>query len=233
MLQATRPQTLGDAVTDSPVGQLAWIAEKFREWTDSTDRPEDAIDRDQLLTTISVYWFTCTANSSARLYYEYGHSGAARRGQPSSAPTGLRCSHARSPGHPRSADRSNNIVHWSAFDRGGHFAALEQPGLWPGRARSSAAFVALKHDRRPHRAPPPRTSPGPSSETGRAITSTIAMSVPRPFASGLARSMREHLNHRCGNAAYGLMRGTLGPRELSNSNDATQALAATRRTLAR
>src|ERR1700723_4188411 len=71
--QGTRPQTLAYGLTDSPVGQLAWIVEKFKEWTDSTDRPEDAVSRDQMLTNVSLYWLTSTAGSSAQLYYESEH----------------------------------------------------------------------------------------------------------------------------------------------------------------
>jgi microsomal epoxide hydrolase len=70
MQQSSKPQTLAYGLTDSPAGQLAWIAEKFKEWTDSSDVIEDAVSRDRLLTNVSVYWFTGTANSSARLYYE-------------------------------------------------------------------------------------------------------------------------------------------------------------------
>ncbi len=73
-IQSTRPQTLAYALTDSPVGQLAWIAEKFKEWTDSRDRPEDAVDRDQMLTNVMLYWLTGTAGSSARIYYERAHA---------------------------------------------------------------------------------------------------------------------------------------------------------------
>src|SRR5262249_57815341 len=73
-IQSTRPQTLAYALTDSPVGQLAWIAEKFKEWTDSHDRLEDAVDRDHLLTNVMLYWLTGTAGSSARIYYERAHA---------------------------------------------------------------------------------------------------------------------------------------------------------------
>src|SRR5947209_6240136 len=72
-IQATRPQTLAYGLTDSPVGQLAWIVEKFKEWTHSSDFPEDAVDRDRLLTNVTLYWLTATAGSSARLYYETFH----------------------------------------------------------------------------------------------------------------------------------------------------------------
>src|SRR5260370_23821260 len=68
-IQSTRPQTLAYALTDSPAGQLAWITEKFGEWTDD-GLPDEAVDRDQLLTNVTVYWLTRTAGSSARLYYQ-------------------------------------------------------------------------------------------------------------------------------------------------------------------
>src|SRR4029450_9584772 len=69
-LQSTRPQTLAYALADSPVGQLAWIVEKFREWTDPPrPLPEDAVDLDQLLTDVTLYWLTGTAATSAHLYY--------------------------------------------------------------------------------------------------------------------------------------------------------------------
>jgi pimeloyl-ACP methyl ester carboxylesterase len=130
-IQSTRPQTLAYGLTDSPVGQLAWIAEKFKEWTDSRDRPEDAVDRDQLLTNVTLYWLTGTAGSAARIYYERAHAdywGAPP--EPSNAPTALA-------DFPREnfiplrhiAEQTNNIVQWTEFDRGGHFAAMEEPDL--------------------------------------------------------------------------------------------------------
>jgi len=128
-IQSTRPQTLAYGLTDSPAGQLAWIAEKFGEWTDD-GLPDEAVDRDQLLTNISVYWLTKTAGSSARLYYEAARSGAWGPPAVSTAPTGLAV-FAREIARPirRFAELSNNIVHWSEFDRGGHFAAMEAPDL--------------------------------------------------------------------------------------------------------
>ncbi|MFD8915773.1 epoxide hydrolase family protein [Streptomyces sp. NPDC059575] len=137
-IQSTRPQTLAYALTDSPVGQLAWIAEKFKEWTDSRDRPEDAVDRDHLLTNVMLYWLTGTAGSSARLYYERAHAdywGAPP--EPSETPTAVAL-------FPREnfivlrhiAERTNNIVRWTEFDRGGHFAAMEEPDLLVADIRS-------------------------------------------------------------------------------------------------
>ena len=70
-MQSTRPQTLAYSLNDSPVGQLAWIVEKFREWTDpAAELPEDAVDRDQLLTNVSIFWFTGAGASSAHATYE-------------------------------------------------------------------------------------------------------------------------------------------------------------------
>jgi microsomal epoxide hydrolase len=137
MIQSTKPQTLAYGLTDSPAGLLAWIAEKFKEWTDSASVPEDAVDRDQLLTDVTVYWVTGTANSSARLYYEFARSGASwGRVEPSTVPTGVAVfPREMAPPIRRFAERSNNIVHWSEFDRGGHFAAMEQPDLLTGDVR--------------------------------------------------------------------------------------------------
>ncbi len=132
MLQSTKPQTLAYGLADSPAGQLAWIAEKFKEWTDSKDRPEDAVDRDQLLTNVSIYWFTNTAGSSARIYYETTKArvGFTDSVQASTTPTGVAVFPREiAPSIRRIAERTNNIVHWSEFDRGGHFAAMEVPDV--------------------------------------------------------------------------------------------------------
>lgn len=132
-IQATRPQTLAYALTDSPVGQLAWIVEKFREWSDVAERPEEAIDRDLMLTIVTTYWLTRTAGSSAQFYYEGAEavrqaaSGAAP--PPITVPVGVAV-------FPQDifvpirkfADRDMaTIKHWSEFDKGGHFAAMERP----------------------------------------------------------------------------------------------------------
>ncbi|PAZ09165.1 epoxide hydrolase [Streptomyces sp. SA15] len=133
--QSTRPQTLAYALNDSPVGQLAWIVEKFREWTDSEELPEEAVDRDRLLTNVMLYWLTRTAGSAARIYYERAHATgrAARPTEPSTAPTALAL-FAAEPQIPLryKAERTENIVRWTEFDRGGHFAAMEEPDLLVG-----------------------------------------------------------------------------------------------------
>ena len=125
-LQATRPRTIEYALTDSPVGQLAWIAEKFFEWTDSHTRPEEAVDRDHLLTDVTLYWLTGTAGSSAELYYEAAHSRLPT--DPVAAPLAVSVFRSDAPLPVRAlAERANNVVFWREHERGGHFAALEQP----------------------------------------------------------------------------------------------------------
>jgi epoxide hydrolase len=140
--QSTRPQTLAYALTDSPAGQLAWIVEKFREWTDpAAALPEDAVDRDQLLTNVSIFWFTRSGASSAHAVYEgmqawrafaaQQEQGQAQQWEgpdPASPPTGVAVFAADST--IRSLmDPFGRIEHWSEYDRGGHFAAMEVPDL--------------------------------------------------------------------------------------------------------
>ncbi|GLY85639.1 epoxide hydrolase family protein [Actinoallomurus iriomotensis] len=138
VVQSTRPQTLAYGLTDSPVGQLAWIVEKFKEWTDSDERPEDAVDRDRLLTNVMLYWLTGTAGSSGRIYYERAHADYwGKPPEPSTAPTALAL-------FPEEnfivlrhlAERADEIVRWTEFDRGGHFAAMEEPDLLVGDVRA-------------------------------------------------------------------------------------------------
>ncbi|MCS7482645.1 epoxide hydrolase family protein [Umezawaea endophytica] len=127
-IQGTRPQTLAYGLTDSPVGQLAWIVEKFKEWTGSEDAPEEAVDRDVLLTNVMVYWLTGTGGSSARIYKET--LGSVNEVEASTTPTALAVFPDDVALPVRSiAEKTNNIVRWTEFDRGGHFAALEEPDL--------------------------------------------------------------------------------------------------------
>ncbi|MEV0980103.1 epoxide hydrolase family protein [Streptomyces sp. NPDC049915] len=138
-VQATKPQTLAYALTDSPVGQLAWVVEKFREWTDCEELPEEAVDRDRLLTNVMLYWLTRTAGSSARIYYERAHTTcrAAAPQEPSTVPTALALfpKEIQIPLRHR-AERTENLVRWTTFDRGGHFAAMEEPDLLVGDVRA-------------------------------------------------------------------------------------------------
>jgi pimeloyl-ACP methyl ester carboxylesterase len=135
-VQGTRPQTLSYGLTDSPVGQLAWIVEKFKEWTNAAkELPEDSVARDRLLANVSLYWFTGTAGSSADIYYETSHARSQRTREagraepgPSGVPTGVAV-FAEDAAIRRYGERSHNVVHWSDFDSGGHFAAMETPRL--------------------------------------------------------------------------------------------------------
>jgi pimeloyl-ACP methyl ester carboxylesterase len=128
IVQSTRPQTISYALTDSPVGQLAWIVEKFKEWTDpSAALPEDAVDRDLILTDVSLYWLTSTAGSAAHIYYEDARTwGQVPPRSP--VPTGVAVFPNDLTLRPL-AERDHHVVHWTEFDRGGHFAALEAPDL--------------------------------------------------------------------------------------------------------
>ncbi|HEX4356590.1 MAG TPA: epoxide hydrolase [Pseudonocardia sp.] len=128
-LQMTRPQLISYALTDSPVGQLAWIVDAFQHWTDSTDTPESAVDRDAMLTNVMLYWLTGTAGSSARYYYD-GFRNFRQAERVGTVPTAVAV-FPRDISVPirRVAERSDNIVRWTTFDRGGHFASLEEPDL--------------------------------------------------------------------------------------------------------
>ncbi|MEU8261623.1 epoxide hydrolase family protein [Micromonospora sp. NPDC048999] len=147
-IQSTRPQTLAYGLTDSPVGQLAWIMEKFREWSAAKDVPEEVIDRDRMLTNVSVYWFTATAGSSARLYYETTPTDAdfvRTWGGP--WPLSMPCGVAVFPDDASRPIRRfaevalPTLKHWTDLPRGGHFAALEQPDLLVDDVRAFARLV--------------------------------------------------------------------------------------------
>lgn len=139
--QATRPQTLGYGLVDSPVGQAMWIYEKFREWSDCDGEPENALSRDEMLDDIMLYWLTGTGASSARLYWE---SFRAFGSEKVTVPTGYSL-------FPKEIFRASrrwaerqypDIIHWNELDRGGHFAAFEQPELFVQEVR--AAFRPLR-----------------------------------------------------------------------------------------
>src|SRR3712207_2426976 len=126
VLQSNRPDTLAHALNDSPVAQLAWIVDSFQQWTDpAAELPEDAVDRDQLLTNVSLYWFTGSGASAARFLYTVAHSDTAWVGEPK-APVGWAVFNA-DPVVRRVMDPAGQVEHWSEFDRGGHFPAMEVP----------------------------------------------------------------------------------------------------------
>jgi len=140
--QATRPQTIGYALSDSPAGQAMWIYEKFYSWTDNNGSPEDALSRDQMLDDISLYWFTNTAASSARIYWE--NKGSSFSGGKLTLPVAATV-------FPREIYRApkswaeltySNLIYWNEAEHGGHFAAFEQPDIFVEEMRS--AFRKLR-----------------------------------------------------------------------------------------
>jgi pimeloyl-ACP methyl ester carboxylesterase len=129
-IQGTKPQTLAFAMTDSPAGLAAWIAEKFRSWSDCDGVPENAISRDRMLANISLYWFTGAIGSSFWPYYGRLHSNwPLSPSQPVTVPTGYTAFPKEIIVPPRSiAEKTyTNIQRWTVMKRGGHFAAMEQP----------------------------------------------------------------------------------------------------------
>ena len=138
-IQGTRPQTLAFGLHDSPVGQLAWIVEKWRAWSDCGGDVESVFTKDELLVNATIYWATATMRSSTHWYWEHAHRPpAAVRTVRIERPTGV----ARFPRDvmrvPRSAaERKYDLRRWTEPDRGGHFAAMEQPEVL---AREIRAF---------------------------------------------------------------------------------------------
>lgn len=138
--QSTRPQTLGYALVDSPIGQAAWILEKFWAWTDCNGHPENALGRDEMLDNVMLYWLTASGASSARLYWEsFGSFSAGEV----TTPTGCSifpkeifvCS------RRWAENRYRNIIYWNELEKGGHFAAFEQPELFVGELRNCFRLV--------------------------------------------------------------------------------------------
>jgi len=129
-IQGTKPQTIGVALNDSPIGLAAWIVEKFRTWCDCDGNPEKIFTKDELLTNITLYWVTQTAASSARIYYESRHAAAAPAGRRIEVPTACADFPKEIIWSPRRwLEPRYNITRWTVMPRGGHFAAFEQPQL--------------------------------------------------------------------------------------------------------
>jgi len=145
-IQGTRPQTLGYGLNDSPAGLAAWIIEKYRKWCDCDGDPERVFTKDELLTTVMIYWVTETATSAARYYYEGMHIPEPpyvpleRRVM---VPTGCTVFPGELGFTPRRwAENRFNVKRFSYMERGGHFAALEQPVLFSEELR--AFFSTLR-----------------------------------------------------------------------------------------
>ena len=139
-LQSSRPQTVAYGITDSPSGLIAWLSDMFAGFGDSPN----AIDQDKFLTNVLVYWFSGTAASSIRLYYENAHDPEAWSPKPNSGvPTGVAVFSRDEVAIRRFGEAGNTIVRWTELESGGHFAAMEVPQLWA--AEVAAFFSGLKH----------------------------------------------------------------------------------------
>jgi pimeloyl-ACP methyl ester carboxylesterase len=133
--QSTRPQTVGYGLVDSPAGQAAWILEKFWAWTDSNGHPENVLTRDEMLDDVMMYWLPAAGASSARLYWQ---SFTRTRRDAVEIPAGMSI-------FPKEIFRASRrwaekrfkkIVHWNELDKGGHFAAFEQPAIFVDEVRT-------------------------------------------------------------------------------------------------
>jgi epoxide hydrolase len=145
LVQKTKPQMIGYALADSPAGQFAWIYEQFYEHTDNNGDPESALTRDEMLDDITLYWLTDTAASSARIYFENADLGA------NAGVVDLPVGYSTFPREiycpPRSWAEAcyPRLNYWHELDRGGHFAAWEQPVLFTEELR--ACFRLLRNER--------------------------------------------------------------------------------------
>ena len=138
-IQGTKPQTLSFGLTDSPIGLAAWVVEKFRAWTDCDGDPERALTRDQMLANISFYWFTGAIGSSFYPYYFRKRRGwPVSPERPATAPVGYAAFPHEMIRPPREFAQASfpNLRRWTVFDKGGHFAAMEQPEALSGDVRA-------------------------------------------------------------------------------------------------
>lgn len=135
-LQGTKPETIGFALADSPAGQAAWIYDKFQSKTDNNGLAEDALTTDEMLDAISLYWYTNSAASSARIYWE--NKGGSMAGPRLTLPVAVTVFPRDIPRLPRSwiEDTYTNLIHYGAAAKGGHFAAFEQPEILTSEIRT-------------------------------------------------------------------------------------------------
>jgi pimeloyl-ACP methyl ester carboxylesterase len=138
--QSTRPQTLGYGLVDSPTGQCGWIIEKFLAWTDCDGHPENVLTKDQMLDNIMLYWLPATGASSARMYWE---SFSSPNMEPVEVPSGVSVfPHDIIQLSERWArNRFTDMRYYRALDKGGHFAAFEQPALFTEEVRAFFRIV--------------------------------------------------------------------------------------------
>jgi pimeloyl-ACP methyl ester carboxylesterase len=140
-IQATRPQTLGYGLADSPVGQAMWIYEKFQAWSDNKGDPAEAISLDQMLDDITLYWLTDSAASSARLYYESFAKDFSRMPLDFPVAVSIFKGDFFTPPKMWGEETYSKLFYWNEVPKGGHFAALEQPDLFVAELRKSFAQV--------------------------------------------------------------------------------------------
>jgi pimeloyl-ACP methyl ester carboxylesterase len=135
--QSTRPQTVGYGLVDSPAGQAAWIVEKFYAWTDCDGHPENVLTRSELLDNVMMYWLPGTGASSARLYWESFNDFATKLAIVP-VPTGASVfpKEIARPSRRWAEGRFPDLRHWNELDRGGHFAAFEQPEVFVDEVRT-------------------------------------------------------------------------------------------------
>jgi pimeloyl-ACP methyl ester carboxylesterase len=140
-IQATRPQTLGYGLADSPVGQAMWIYEKFQAWSDNKGDPAEAISVDHMLDDITLYWLTDTAASSARVYFESFAKDFAR--MPIDLPVAVSIFKGDffTPPKVWGDQTYSKLFYWNEVPKGGHFAALEQPEFFVAELRKCFAQV--------------------------------------------------------------------------------------------
>ncbi|GJF22446.1 epoxide hydrolase family protein [Streptomyces sp. HO565] len=139
--QASRPQTIGYSLVDSPVGLLAWILDKFAEWSDTEDSPFETISRDRILDDVTLYWLTRTGASAARIYYESHNSlDPELRVDVPSAVSMYPRDIEKTP-RPWAQERYRRIVRWNAPETGGHFPSLEVPAYFVKDLQEGLAAV--------------------------------------------------------------------------------------------
>ena len=133
--QSTRPQTLGYGLADSPIGQAAWIIEKFYQWTDCDGHPENILSRDELLDNVMMYWWSNAGASSARLYWESFND---FHQDPIDLPVGLSIfpKEIGKTSERWAKKRFTNLIHFDILPKGGHFAAFEQPEVFVQQLRA-------------------------------------------------------------------------------------------------
>jgi hypothetical protein len=141
-MMSTRPQTVGYGLSDSPTGLAAWMYDKFCQWTDSGGVAERALSRDEMLDDISLYWLTNSAISSAQLYWENNANNFTAVNH--SLPTAVTIFPGEIYKAPRTwTERSyHKLIYFNQVDKGGHFAAWEQPMVFSQELR--AAFRSVR-----------------------------------------------------------------------------------------